>query len=492
MAQTINVNLTPGLFMPALHYSQGDVGRQFIINLATSDGTPIPNEATVKMEATKPSGFGFSVSGSLSGSVATFTTTAEMTDECGRFPAEIKLTSDSTVIGTANFWLDGEKDPHPEGTIDGQQGSVIPALTLLVERAEDAAERAEDAADRAEEAASAADVKVLNKMYGTDSETYHSQLYSGEALLSNADFGTLGYVEATASGTGPYAGRVFQVTEVTSLRLSDGGIVLVKFNVDSGDGATLSIHEQDVAYTGDIPIYVNGVAISAGDIKAGDVVALSYDNGNNRWHVIGRSYSQFTSSSDGLVPGPGNVSETGEWRLLSNEGWLTVGVVAEYDSPKIPWARKYSAELSGVPTAPTATASTDTTQIATTAFVHDVVDAIAETTDDAEYSTALTPVATGTTNHTFYIFPTDPDEITLENILKIKAYHNVATKAEGDYQIYPLIITGISTNKTYSYIAVYVKTIYQDVQSTTAYTLSSGNVHFVCPFEVDHITQPTM
>lgn len=116
----------------------------------------------------------------------------------------------------------------------------------------------------------------------------------------------------------------------------------------------------------------------------------------------------------------------------------------------------------------------------------------AETTDDAEYSTALTPVATGTTIYTFYIYPTDPDEITLENILKIKVYHNVAPKAEGDYQIYPLIITGISTNKTHSYITVYVKSIYQNVQSTTAYTLSSGNVHFVCPFEVDHITQPTM
>lgn len=478
MAQTINVNLTPGLFMPALHYSQGDVGRQFIINLATSDGTPIPNEATVKMEATKPSGFGFSVSGSLSGSVATFTTTAEMTDECGRFPAEIKLTSGSTVIGTANFWLDGEKDPHPEGTIDGQQDSVIPALTLLVERAEDAAERAEDAADRAEEATGAADVKVLNKMYGTDSETYHSQLYSDEALLSNTDFGTLGYVEATSNGNGSHT-----VSETTSIRLADGGIILVKFGADSGNGDTLNIHEQDVAYTGDIPIYVNGVAISAGDIKAGDVVALSYDNGNNRWHVIGRSYSQFTSSSDGLVPGPGNVSETGEWRLLSNEGWLTVGVVAEYDSPKIPWARKYSAELSGVPTAPTATASTDTTQIATTAFVHDVVDAIAETTDDAAYSTAQTPDARGVGSFQLNIYPADVDvaDLTIEDLLKIKVYHSYNTT------IYPLMITSTWKNTTSNYIAVTLKSIYSNVQNASSISLPSGNVHAVCPFEIDHV-----
>lgn len=139
MAQSINVDMTPGLFMPTLHYSQGDVGREFVINLATRDGMTIPAGATVTMQATKPSGFGFSVTGTLSGTVATFTTTDTMTDEYGRFQAEIVIAQGTTVIGTTNFWLEGEKNPHPDGTTDGSKGTVIPELTLLVERAEAAA-----------------------------------------------------------------------------------------------------------------------------------------------------------------------------------------------------------------------------------------------------------------------------------------------------------------------------------------------------------------
>lgn len=139
MAQTINVNTTPGQFMPTLYYSQGDIGREFEIVLASSDGWSIPAGATVEMVATKPSGFGFSVAGTLTDNVASFTTTETMTNEHGRYPAEIRITSNGDVIGTANFYLSGEKDPHPAETIDGDASEIMPELTLLVERVETAA-----------------------------------------------------------------------------------------------------------------------------------------------------------------------------------------------------------------------------------------------------------------------------------------------------------------------------------------------------------------
>lgn len=66
MSQKINVNTTPGQFMPTLYYSQGDIGREFQIALLSSDGWSIPDGATVEMVATKPSGFGFTVAGTLS------------------------------------------------------------------------------------------------------------------------------------------------------------------------------------------------------------------------------------------------------------------------------------------------------------------------------------------------------------------------------------------------------------------------------------------
>lgn len=140
MAQKINVDTTPGLLMPTLYYSQGDIGRVFEINLSSKDGFTIPAGATVKMVATKPSGFGFEVTGTLTGSVASFTTTETMTNEAGRYPAEIRIESSGDVIGTANFMLSGEINPHPDGTVDGDAEEIIPELTLLVERAETAAE----------------------------------------------------------------------------------------------------------------------------------------------------------------------------------------------------------------------------------------------------------------------------------------------------------------------------------------------------------------
>ncbi len=140
MAQKININTTPGQFMPTLYYSQGDIGRTFELALVSSDGWTVPAGATVEMVATKPSGFGFTVSGTLADGVATFVTTETMTNEWGRFPAEIRITSGGVVIGTANFYLNGEKPPHPEGTTDGDAETIIPLLTVLVERIEAAAE----------------------------------------------------------------------------------------------------------------------------------------------------------------------------------------------------------------------------------------------------------------------------------------------------------------------------------------------------------------
>lgn len=143
MAQTITIDLTPDektiYRRPTLYLSQGDVGRSITVNLFSRDNITIPSGATVKIQATKPSGLGFSVTGTLADGVAAFTSTAAMADEFGKFPAELRITSGNTLIGTANFNVCVEKNPHPDGTTDGESEQVIPELTLLVERIETAA-----------------------------------------------------------------------------------------------------------------------------------------------------------------------------------------------------------------------------------------------------------------------------------------------------------------------------------------------------------------
>ncbi len=145
MSQSINVNVTPGYFPPAINVSQYDVGRTFVLNLVDSSGAyNIPSGATVKLEGTKPSGFGFSLTGSVSNNAVTFVTTSTVTAEAGVVPCEVSITSSGTVIGTANLNLYVEESPHPDGTIDGDAAAVVPILTELVERIEAAADSIHD------------------------------------------------------------------------------------------------------------------------------------------------------------------------------------------------------------------------------------------------------------------------------------------------------------------------------------------------------------
>ena len=141
MSQSVNVNMVPGFFSPSLNMSQYDVGRTFVINLVDSNGSySIPAGATVKLEGTKPSGFGFSLAGTVSGNAVSFTTTETVTAEAGIIPCEVSVTSSGTVLGSTNLNLYIEASPHPEGTIDGDAETIIPTLTLLVERVEAAAD----------------------------------------------------------------------------------------------------------------------------------------------------------------------------------------------------------------------------------------------------------------------------------------------------------------------------------------------------------------
>lgn len=141
MSQQSKVSITPTQARPKINLSQYDAGRQVTFLLEENQQAyNIPTGSTVKIQGTKPSGFGFDIACYYSGNVVTLVTTADMTDEGGNFPAEIVITKDSTRLGTANIFVAVEASPHPTGTTDGQADIVIPELTALVERVEDAVE----------------------------------------------------------------------------------------------------------------------------------------------------------------------------------------------------------------------------------------------------------------------------------------------------------------------------------------------------------------
>ncbi len=131
--RVIKVNLQPKYSMPqAVNVSQYDVG--VVLKFELYDGMSVADltGCTAKIHGTRPSGVGFSVTGTISNNTVTVSTVTAMTGEYGRFPAEIELTKTGVVVGTANFVMAVEKSPHPDGTID----SDIIAQESLLERVE--------------------------------------------------------------------------------------------------------------------------------------------------------------------------------------------------------------------------------------------------------------------------------------------------------------------------------------------------------------------
>ena len=146
--QTIKLNMTPGGANQRVYLSQYDVGRQIAFLLYDEDGAYTPaSGATAKIRATKPSGFAFDVAGTISGNTVTVTITETMSAESGIFPAEIRITKDSDIIGTANFLWNVERSTHPDGTVDGntEAKGLMQAIMAAISDAEQAAADARDA-----------------------------------------------------------------------------------------------------------------------------------------------------------------------------------------------------------------------------------------------------------------------------------------------------------------------------------------------------------
>ena len=130
---TKQINIIPDDSWQRIHVSQGDIGRtlQFVLYEGSTSYT-IPTGATVKIQGTKPSGLGFSETCTWSGSTVTIDTTEAMTQEFGGIPTELQITDGTDVLGTSNFMLVVERNPHGDEVIDGNIDTFIPEMRLLV------------------------------------------------------------------------------------------------------------------------------------------------------------------------------------------------------------------------------------------------------------------------------------------------------------------------------------------------------------------------
>lgn len=141
MAQTKTIDITPArIKLPVIEVSQFDIGRPIIIHMKDGDEWYDLTGYTVKLQGTKPSGFGYSVTGVVSGHDVTFTTTYDMTSEAGFILSEVSIIDGESPIGSQNAMLHVEQSPHLPEVVDGSPETILPEMRELVDRAEAAAE----------------------------------------------------------------------------------------------------------------------------------------------------------------------------------------------------------------------------------------------------------------------------------------------------------------------------------------------------------------
>jgi len=196
-------------------------------------------------------------------------------------------------------------------------------------------------------------------VYGYDADTTYSlpKLGCGYTTCSTAT--------ATAAKTASLSNYV----------LATGGIVCVKFTNDVNANATLNINSK-----GAKNIYYQGAKITDGIIKANDTVVMVY---SSAYHIIAidRALKSFSNIKvDSTTITANTPQDTLELVAGTN---ITLTPDATNDKVTInadlsTYAPLASPAFTGTPTAPTATAGTNTTQIATTAFVKTAVDNLPE------------------------------------------------------------------------------------------------------------------
>lgn len=254
--QTIRLSTVPGVVNAGVNLSQYDVGRQIGFLLYDESGayTP-PAGATAKIRATKPSGFAFDVAGTISGNLVTVAITETMSAESGVFPAEIRITKDSGILGTANFLWHVERAPRLEGSIDGDAearslmqdlldaeaaatsaaadaaaaatdaAAAAQAANAAAERAEEAAEDVGDAADRAEAAAdeaTAAAAAARASALDVSAEGDVVTIYDGAADADVIEL--IGFIEPLQAGTGdPSLSNPRAISGRTGMNISTTG-----------------------------------------------------------------------------------------------------------------------------------------------------------------------------------------------------------------------------------------------------------------------------
>lgn len=202
--QKIDLSILPqGTINPIIRCSQGDVGRQFQVELYNEDMSAkyvLDGTETLTVEGHKPDGNFFSYDlPATTGSVITVTTQEQMTACYGDVYGEIRIAKGDTLLGTANFTLSVEIGASAQDTVS------ISALQFIDALRNEMHEAVDDAEDYADDSKAWA---VGPNGSGTGTDTNNSKYYSEQssnsatASANSADDSKAWAVGPNGSGSG--------------------------------------------------------------------------------------------------------------------------------------------------------------------------------------------------------------------------------------------------------------------------------------------------
>lgn len=179
--QETNLNVIPSGVRPVIHCSQYDNNLsaiRFKLYKDNADFT-IPSGAAVIINGYKPDNTGFSYAASaISGNIATMDVTQQMTAIAGDVLCELRVRTESQIIGTLNFILRVEPAPLTDDTILSE--TDIPLIEQAVDIAANLAEYIQITVDNAAAARASAEAAAAS---ATDAATSEAAAASDAASV---------------------------------------------------------------------------------------------------------------------------------------------------------------------------------------------------------------------------------------------------------------------------------------------------------------------
>lgn len=181
--QETNLNVIPSGVRPVIHCSQYDNNLsaiRFKLYKDNADFT-IPSGAAVIINGYKPDNTGFSYAASaISGNIATMDVTQQMTAIAGDVLCELRVRTESQIIGTLNFVLRVEPAPLTDDTIISE--TDIPLIEQAVDIAANLAEYIQVTYDNAAAAKASAEAAAAS---ATDAATDAASAASDAASVQD-------------------------------------------------------------------------------------------------------------------------------------------------------------------------------------------------------------------------------------------------------------------------------------------------------------------